>query len=357
MTIHHEDIGRLGDGRAVAMFTLESAGGARARILSYGGTVVSLDIPDRDGKLGDVVLGFDGLDAYRTANGYLGALIGRYGNRIAGARFALGGVEHRLAANDGPNHLHGGAVGFDKVLWAATPAPGADGPALALDHLSPDGDEGYPGNLAVRVVYTLTRDALRVDYTATTDRDTVVNLTQHSYWNLAGHAAGSILDHRLEICAERFAAVGPGLIPTGELRPVAGTPLDFRRPEVIGARIDRGDEQLRIGHGYDHSFAIDGADGTLRRAARVVEPTSGRGLEVLTTEPAVQFYSGNMLDGARGKGGAVYAPRSGFCLETQHHPDSPNQPAFPTTVLRAGGRYQSTTVFRFSAGDYFSSND
>ncbi len=351
VTIQQEEFGRLGDGRPVAMFTLERPGGIRARISSYGGSVMSLEVPDRAGRPGDVVLGFDDLGGYLRIGGYLGALIGRYGNRIAGARFALDGVEHRLVANEGSNHLHGGAVGFDKVLWTATPQSAAEGPALALDYLSRDGEQGYPGNLSVRVMYTLEDGALRIDYTATTDRDTIVNLTNHTYWNLAGHDVGTVLDHRLAIDAARFAVIGPGRIPTGELRAVAGTPFDFRRAAPIGSRIDGDDEQVQLGEGYDHSFAIDGADGTLRRAARVVEPTTGRALEVLTTEPAVQFYSGNLLGGLRGKDGAVYGRWTGFCLETQHHPDSPNQPAFPPTTLRAGDRYQTTTVYRFSNTD------
>jgi len=348
MTIIENEIGKLGDGRSVALFTLESACGIRARIMSHGGTVISLEVPDRAGELGDVVLGFDDLAGYLGAEGYLGALIGRYGNRIAGARFVLDGAPHQLAANDGPNHLHGGLAGFDKALWNARPCSTSAGPALELDYLSAHDEEGYPGNLSVRVIYTLTDDgALRIDYAATTDRDTVINLTNHAYWNLAGHGAGTILDHRLLVDAERFAAVGAGLIPTGELRPVAGTPFDFRSPVAIGARIDSDDEQLRVARGYDHSFAIEGTRGELRRAARVLEPTTGRVLEVLTTEPAIQLYSGNFLDGMRGKAGAVYHRRTGFCLETQHYPDSPNQPAFPTTTLRAGASYRSTTVHRF----------
>jgi len=348
MTIVEDQIGTLGDGRGVAMFTLVSGCGARARITSYGGAVMSLEVPDRAGALGDVVLGFDDLAGYLGAGGYLGALIGRYGNRIAGARFALDGAVYQLAANDGPNHLHGGLAGFDKANWSAAPRATPAGPALVLDYLSVHEEEGYPGNLSVRVVYTLTDDGtLRIDYAATTDRDTVVNLTNHAYWNLAGHGAGTILDHRLVLEAERFAAVGAGLIPTGELRAVAGTPFDFRTAAAIGARIDHDDDQLRLAGGYDHSFAIGGRPGELRRAARVLEPTTGRVLEVLTTEPAIQVYSGNFLDGMRGKAGAVYRRRTGFCLETQHHPDSPNQPAFPTTTLRAGADYRSTTVYRF----------
>jgi aldose 1-epimerase len=352
VTIHRKVIGRLGTGHEVVQFTLESRDGATAHILNYGGTVTSLAVPDRAGRPGDVALGFDDVDSYVGAGGYLGALIGRYANRIAEARFFLDGVEHRLSANEGPNHLHGGVVGFDRALWRATPHATPEGPALALEHVSPDGDEGYPGNLEARVVYTLEHDnALRIDYTATTDRDTVVNLTNHTYWNLAGHDAGTILDHQLVIDAERFAVIGAGRIPTGELRAVAGTPFDFRRAVAIGERIDADDEQIQAGSGYDHSFAITDADGSLRRAARVVEPTTGRVLEVFTTEPAVQFYSGNLLDVMRGKGGAQYRPRTGFCLETQHHPDSPNQPAFASARLRAGARYSTTTIYRFSRID------
>jgi len=338
-------------------FTLENPSGLRAQFVSYGGTLVSLAVPDRAGRVADVVLGFDDLAGYAGDRDYLGALIGPYANRIAGARFALDGVEYRVTANDGANQLHGGRAGFDKAVWRAAARSTPEGPALDLDHDSPDGDDGYPGNLSVRATYTLEADALRIDYSATTDRDTVVNLTNHTYWNLAGHGAGSILDHQLTIDAERFAVVRPGLIPTGELRAVAGTPFDFRNGMAIGARIAAPDDQLRLGSGYDHSFEIAAADGALRRAARVVEPASGRVLEVLTTEPAVQFYSGNHLDGVRGKAGATYQARTGFCLETQHHPDSPNRPAFPSTVLRAGARFRSTTVYRLRAGAPLSRTD
>jgi len=348
VTIVERELGEL-DGRRVASFTLHNARGVTAQIASYGATLLSLVVPDRDGVFSDVVLGFDDLAGYRGSRSYLGGIIGRYANRIAGARFTLDGVEHRLAANHGPNHLHGGVRGFDKVVWRAAPRETPEGPALALHHVSPDGDEGYPGTLSVEVVYTLRHDdVLAIEYSATTDRDTVVNLTNHAYWNLAGHAAGSILDHQLVLHAERFAVAGPGLIPTGELRPVAGTPFDFRTATPIGARLAADDEQLRVGEGYDHSFALDGAVGALRPAARVVEPTSGRVLELSTTAPALQLYTGNHLGATRGKAGATYARRTGFCLETQHFPDSPNQPAFPTTTLRAGARYHSTTLHRFT---------
>jgi len=348
MTIVERELGEL-DGRRVASFTLENTRGVTASITSYGGAVTSLVVPDRNGAPGDVVLGFDDLAGYLGGRNYLGALIGRYANRIAGARFTLDGVEHRLAANHGADHLHGGVRGFDKVVWQATPHETPAGPALELHHVSPDGDEGYPGTLSVQVVYTLTHDdALTIVYSATSDRDTVVSLTSHAYWNLAGHAAGTILGHELVVHAERFAVAGPGLIPTGELRPVAGTPFDFRTATTIGARIDHDDDQLRLGRGYDHSFAIDGIVGDLRPAARVVEPTTGRALELWTTAPALQLYTGNHLGGTRGKSRATYARRGGFCLEAQHFPDSPNQPAFPTTILRAGARYQATTVHHFA---------
>ncbi len=350
MTIRDHELGRTPDGRSVSIFTLENANRVTARIMSYGATVVSLSVPDRDGVLGDVALGFDDLAGYLGGRGYFGAMIGRYGNRIAGARFALDGAVYQLVANDGngPNHLHGGRAGFDKVVWDAAPRETPAGPALELRYLSKHGEEGYPGNLAVQVVYTLTHaNELAIECSATTDRDTVVNLTHHSYWNLAGHSAGSILGHQLILDAERFAAVDAGLIPTGELRPVEGTPFDFRRAKQIGARIDSDDEQLRRGQGYDHSFAVSGTPGELRRAARVSEPTTGRILEVATTEPAIQFYSGNFLTGALGKGGTAYHRRTGFCLEAQHYPDSPNQPSFPTTLLRNGARYRTMTVYRF----------
>jgi aldose 1-epimerase len=346
--IRERDLGQA-DGRSVSLFTLENPRGVTAQIMSYGAALVSLCIPDRDGRFADVALGFDDLDSYRADRAYLGAIVGRYANRIAGARFTLDGIDHQLAANDGANHLHGGLTGFDKVVWDAVPRVTPAGPSLALRHLSADGDEGYPGALSAEVIYTLTDDsALAIEYSATADRDTLVNLTHHGYWNLAGHAAGSIVDHRLTLAASRFAPVGAGLIPTGELRPVAGTPFDFRTAAAIGARIAIDDEQLRRADGFDHSFAIDGELGALRLAARVVEPASGRALEVTTTEPALQLYTGNLLVGQRGKAGARYPRRAGFCLETQHFPDSPHQPAFPTTILRRGARYQTTTIYRFS---------
>ncbi|NGO40362.1 galactose mutarotase [Limisphaera ngatamarikiensis] len=337
------------DGQPVEVFTLRNANGVEARIINYGGTVLSLKVPDRNGQFGDVVLGFDTLAEYEQKSPYFGCLIGRYGNRIAGGRFTLNGVTYQLATNDGPNHLHGGIKGFDKRVWKVERAEVTpQGPQLVLSYLSPDGEEGYPGNLHVTATYTLTKDnGLRLDYRATTDKDTIVNLTQHSYFNLAGH--GDILGHVVYLNADRFTPVDATLIPTGELRPVEGTPFDFRKPTAIGARIQQDDEQLRYGRGYDHNWVINKKPGELALHARVVEPTTGRVLEVLSTEPGLQFYSGNFLDGTlKGKYGQVYAHRSGFCMEPQHFPDSPNKPHFPSVVLKPGQEYRNTIIYRFS---------
>jgi aldose 1-epimerase len=331
------------------LYTLSNSQGVRATITNYGGIVVSLVTPDRNGRPGDIVLGFDNLERYLQPHPHFGALIGRYGNRIGKARFTLNGVEYKLAANNGENHLHGGRKGFDKVFWEARESSTPEGRALELTYLSKDGEENYPGNLSTKVVYTLTdKNELKIDYSATTDKDTVVNLTNHSYFNLAGE--GDILGHVVKLNADRFTPVDAGLIPTGELRSVQGTPFDFNTPTAIGARINQDDEQLRFGKGYDHNWVLTSGGGALAQAAEVFEPKTGRVLEVWTTEPGVQFYTGNFLDGTiQGKGGRVYAHRSGFCLETQHFPDSPNKPAFPSTVLRAGGSYRTTTVWKFSA--------
>jgi aldose 1-epimerase len=313
------------------------------RVLSYGGIIQSLVTPDRDGGLASIVLGFDTLDAYLADTRYIGAVIGRYANRIAGARFTLDGRVHRLPANDGTSHLHGGPRGFHTVPWRAEPFRAADGVGVRLSHASPAGDAGYPGTLDVTVVYTLTESgALVIDYDATTDAPTPVNLTQHSYINLAGDGR-SILDHELTLAASRYTPVDAALIPTGELAPVHGTPFDFTRPRAIGARIDAGDPQLVLGRGYDHNLVLDRpANGDLAFAARLHEPTTGRTLEIHTTEPGLQLYSGNALGGA-------HPARTGVALETQHFPDSPNQPAFPSTILRPGERYRSRTEYRFSA--------
>ena len=347
--IRKQPFGKIADQSAIDLFTLTNAQGVEARIMTYGGTVVSLKVPDRTGKMGDVVLGHDTLEGYLKNNPYFGSIIGRYGNRIAKGRFSLGGRGYTLAKNNGENHLHGGTRGFDKVIWKPKEIRNKDGVGLALTYLSKDGEEGYPGNLAVTVVYTLTnQNELKIEYSATTDKETVVNLTNHSYFNLAG--SGNILNHEAMIKADRFNPVDRGLIPTGELRSVKGTPMDFTESTAIGTRINQQDEQLIFGKGYDHNWVLNHADGALGLAVRVVEPSSGRVMEVHTTEPGVQFYTGNFLDGSiKGKGSRVYEQRSGFCLETQHFPDSPNQPNFPSTVLKPGQKYTSTTVYKFSA--------
>jgi aldose 1-epimerase len=350
--ITSEPFGTTKEGTHVELYTLRNAKGAEAKITNYGGIVVALRVPDRNGQPGDVVLGFDNLDgytspAYAKSNPYFGALIGRYGNRIGKARFTLGGKEYKLAANNGPNHLHGGVKGFDKVIWEARPIDG-DEPALELKYLSKDGEEAYPGNLNVTAVYTLTNDnALKVDFTATTDKETIVNLTHHSYFNLAGK--GDILGHEVMINADETTPVDSTLIPTGKLAPVKGTPFDFNAPTAIGARINDNNEQLKFGKGYDHNWVIKKTAGELALMARVYEPTTGRVLEVLSTEPGLQFYSGNFLDGTlTGKGGWVYQFRNGFCMEPQHYPDSPNQPKFPPVVLKPGDTYKNTIIYRFS---------
>lgn len=343
--------GKTADGEAVDIYTLTNRGGAEVRITNYGGIVTSLKVADRNGKFDDVVLGFDNLDSYLKGHPYFGAIIGRYGNRIAKGRFTLDGTEYKLAVNNGENHLHGGIKGFDKVVWQAKPRKVANGAALVLTYLSKDGEEGYPGNLSITVVYTLTNaNELRIDYSATTDKATVINLTHHSYFNLAGQGNGDILNHQLSVNAARFTPTDAGSIPTGELRSVRGTPFDFTQATAIGARINNDYEQLKFGKGYDHNFVLNGKMGVMRQAARVYEPTTGRTMEVWTTEPGIQFYTGNFLDGTlTGKDGKVYQLRSGFCLETQHYPDSPNEPKFPTTVLRRGQRYHTNTIYRFSA--------
>jgi aldose 1-epimerase len=347
--VEKQPFGKTADGTPVDLYTLTNSKGVRVAITNYGGIVVSLFTPDRNGNSGDIVLGFERLEDYLKGHPYFGAIIGRYGNRIAKGRFTLDGVEYKLAQNNGENHLHGGLVGFDKKVWKARDFVDAEGQHLELRYTSPDGEEGYPGNLDVTVTYSLNeQNQLRIDYVATTDKPTVVNLTNHSYFNLAGE--GDILGHLLRLNADYFTPVDAGLIPTGELRPVKGTPFDFTEPTPIGARIEQDDEQLRYGRGYDHNFVLRGGGGSLAEAAEVYEPKTGRVLRVLTTEPGVQFYTGNFLDGTlRGKYGRVYHRRTGFCLETQHFPDSPNKPHFPSTVLRPGQTYRSTTIYEFSA--------
>jgi aldose 1-epimerase len=344
--------GKTPDGQPVDLYVLTNKNGVEAAITNYGGAVVSLKVPDRNGKFGDVVLGYDSLDGYVNDKGYFGAIVGRYGNRIGHAQFSIDGKTYTLAKNNGENSLHGGIKGFNKAVWAAKELPAKNGQSLELTYLSKDGEEGFPGNLHVRVVYTLTdSNELKIEYSATTDKKTVVNLTNHSYFNLAGPGSGDILGHQLAIEADKFTPVDASLIPTGELRDVPGTPLDFGKATAIGARIDQDDEQLKLGHGYDHNFVLRRAAGApISLAARVMEPNTGRVLEVWTTEPGVQFYTGNFLDGtARGKGGLAYARRSAFCLETQHFPDSPNQPKFPSVVLNPGEKYSTTTTYKFTS--------
>jgi aldose 1-epimerase len=343
--------GTTADGKPVDLYTLTNSGGMEVRAMTYGGIIVSLRVKDRDGKLGDVVLGYDGLEGYLKSSPYFGAIIGRYGNRIARGRFTLEGKTYSLATNNAPNALHGGVKGFDKVVWQAEPFRNDKGVGIVFSYTSPDGEEGYPGTLRATVTYTLSdANALAFEYHAVTDKPTPVNLTQHTYFNLAGDGAGDILGHEVMVNASHFTPVDSTLIPTGEIRKVDGTPFDFRKPTAIGARIGKDDEQIRFGGGYDHNFVLDRKEGEgMVLAARVREPKSGRVMEVSTTEPGLQFYSGNFLDGTiTGKGGHVYERRSGFCMETQHYPDSPNQPAFPGTILRPGEEYRSRTVYAFS---------
>ena len=348
-----QSFGILADGRPVHLYTLENKTGLKAVISDWGGTLVSLHVPDARGRSADVVLGFNTLEDYQTKSPYFGCIVGRVGNRIAHGKFTLDGKTYTLATNDEPGgipcHLHGGLRGFDKVRWTAEPTTRDGLPALLLRYTSVDGEEGYPGNLKVEVLYAVTAEnGLRIDYMATTDQATPVNLTNHSYFNLRGEGEGSILDHELTLYASRITAVDRGLIPTGELTPVAGTALDFRQTHRIGERIDAADEQLKFGGGYDHNFVVDHANGELRVAAKVREPVTGRIMEVLTTEPGIQFYSGNFLTGnGVGKSGRPHDYRTGFALETQHFPDSVNQSGFPSTILRPGETYRSTTVYRF----------
>jgi aldose 1-epimerase len=339
--------GKATDGTEVQLFTLTNAAGLQATISTYGGTLTSLLVPDKDGKLSDVILGFDNVSGYlspefKKSNPYFGALIGRYGNRIKGGQFSLDGQAYTLAKNNGPNSLHGGNQGFNQKIWTAKPSTSADGQTLTLTYLSKDGEEGYPGNLTVTVVYTLTAaNALKIDYTATTDKATPVNLTNHAYFNLALGQSKDVLAHQVTIPADRYTVVDATLIPTGELKPVKGTPFDFTTPHAIGERI------AQVPGGYDHNWVLNQATGQ-HSAATVYEPTTGRTMEVTTDEPGVQFYTGNFLDGSlKGKNGVVYGKHAGFCLETQHFPDSPNQPKFPSTILKPGQTYHTTTSYTF----------
>ncbi|MCX2739752.1 galactose mutarotase [Pontibacter sp. M82] len=348
MDIRQVPFGTTKEGKETTLYTLTNAKGMQVQITDYGATVTSILAPDRDGELGNVVLGFDSLAGYQSpeylkSGPYFGAIVGRYGNRIAKGRFTLKGQKYRLATNNGENHLHGGTKGFDKVVWRAEPLP--DQNAVRFTYVSPDGEEGYPGTLTSSVTYTLTEDnALKIDYSATTDKATPVNLTNHSYFNLAAGQASDALDHVITLNADRYTVVNASLIPTGELREVAGTVMDFTGPHAIGERV----KQVE-GGGYDHNYVLNGENGTMKKAATVYEPNSGRVMEVFTTEPGVQFYSGNFLDGTiTGSGNKTYNRHYGFALETQHFPDSPNQPDFPSTTLEPGETYASTTIYKFS---------
>lgn len=348
-SINKTSFGTLENGREIDIYSLTNSRGSEVRIMTYGGAVVSLKVPDKSGAIADVVLGFDTIGDYERHSPYFGAIVGRYANRISKGKFEIGGKTYELACNNGENHLHGGFDGFNRVVWTAEAAMSPEGPILELAYLSKDGEEGYPGDLQVRIAYTLTdKDELQIVYSAVTDQATIVNLSNHSYFNLAGAGNGTILDHRLMIKGGAFLPTDAGSIPTGEIRPVGGTAFDFREPTAIGSRIGQDDQQLEFGRGYDHNWILDKGNGGLTAAATVHEPRSGRLMTVLTTEPGLQFYSGNFLDGVvSGKGGKSYPHRSGLCLEAQHFPDSPNRPEFPTTILRPGETYSQTTIYRF----------
>ena len=351
MDIKKEAYGKTAEGRAVDLYTLTNANGLVAKVTNYGAIVTELWVPDRNGNPGDVVQGYDKLSEYVECTAYFGAIVGRVGNRVDKGRFKLDGVEYTLAKNEkGINHLHGGNVGFDKVVWGASEVRTADAVGVKLTYLSKDGEEGYPGNLNCTVIYSLTNaDELKIEYEVTTDKPTIHNLTHHGYFNLAGQGSGDILGHELMIDAASITPVDENLIPTSELMPVASTPFDFNKSTVIGARINQDDQQLKLGGGYDHNWVLNNYDGSCRKVAVLYEPASGRVMETYTTEPGMQFYSGNFLDGTiTGKGGKVYNQRYALCLETQHFPDSANHPQFPSVVLRPGETYKSTTAFKFS---------
>lgn len=349
--VKKEKYGTTPDGQQVDLYTLTNSHGIEVQVINFGGIITSIRVPDRDGKVADIALGFDNLEGYLENKPYFGAIIGRYANRIANGKFTLDGKEYVLAKNNGTNSLHGGIKGFNKVVWTAEPFHEPQGEGVKLTYLSKDGEEGYPGNLKVKVSYTLTdKNELIIDYEATTDKATPINLTNHSYFNLAGEGNGDVLAHQLQLNAESFTPIDKNLIPTGKIQPVKGTPLDFTQTTAIGARINDPYEQLVIAHGYDHNFVVNRKKDGLQFAARVHEPKSGRVLEVYTTQPGIQLYTGNFLDGTVvGKHGHAYKQREAFCLETQHYPDSPNHPGFPNTILRPGHAFHSQTVFKFSA--------
>lgn len=348
-TISKDLFGKMPDGTEVDIYTLTNAAGAETRIATYGGVIVSLNVPDRNGELDDVVLGYDTLDGYVNDNFFMGALIGRYCNRIAAGKFKLNGKEIQLAQNRGGNHLHGGDVGFNKKVWNAESRVDGESAVLELSYFSPAGEENYPGNVGVKVTYTLTADnALEIDYYAETDADTLVNLTNHSYFNIGGKTSEDVLGHELYINADHFLPVDDTLIPTGEFRSVKDTPMDFLSPTVIGSRIENDDEQLKLASGYDQNWVLNKTrEGELSIAARVYDPQTGRIMEVLTTQPGMQFYSGNRVADMHGKSGRVHQKRAALCLETQHYPDSPNKPEFPSTVLKPGEKYHQKTIYKF----------
>lgn len=350
LTISKSEFGKMPDGTIIEQYHLKNANGVELDVITYGGRITALKVPNKNADLENVVLGFDNLEDYLNDNPFFGALIGRFGNRIAKGKFALNDIEYALATNDGPNHLHGGAKGFDRVIWKAEPIEGKEDSSLKLTYLSKDGEEGYPGNLNVIVTYTLTKDnALEVSYEATTDKATVINLTQHAYFNLTGDFSKSILDQEVVINSDYFLPVDATLIPTSEIRNVTGTPFDFRNPKTIGKDIDADNEQLKLGEGYDHCWVLNGEKNTMGIAASAYDKMSGRFLEIFTNEPAIQFYTGNFLDGTLPMAnGETYAHRTGFCLETQHFPNSPNQTEFPSVVLNPGEKYASKTTFKFS---------
>jgi aldose 1-epimerase len=341
-----EPFGKTKDGKEVTVYTLENGRGTRVRLIDYGATLISVETPDRNGKSANITLGFPMLDGYLNRHPYFGSTVGRYGNRIAGGKFTLDGKTYTLATNNGPNHLHGGLKGFDAVMWKGEQIVGGD-PSVRFRYTSADGEEGYPGKLDVTVTYTLTvNNELRIDYAATTDKATVVNLTNHAYWNLGGAGSGQILDHELTLAADKYLPIDDTSIPTGKLADVKGTPFDFTVPHRIGERIDEVKKDPHKTKGYDHCFVLRGQQGKLELAAKAKDPKTGRVMEIYTTEPGVQLYCGNFLGGGAGEGG--FKQHDAFCLETQHYPDSPNQPAFPSTTLKPGETYKSTTVHKFS---------
>ena len=343
MSIRKESFGQTADGEQIDLYTLTNTKGLRARIMNYGATLLSLEVPDKNGNLADITLGFDTLDEYINIRNFFGVTVGRYANRIGGAKFVLNGVEYKLAANNGKNHLHGGLKGFNKAVWNAEEKQTKDGLSVMLSYVSKDGEEGYPGNLSCTVTYTLTENnELKISYEAETDKTTVVNLTNHSFFNLAGQGNGDILGHEVMLNADKYTPVDEGLIPTGQIKEVKDSPMDFTKPMAIGSRIDK------VTGGYDHNYVLNSGGGSLALAAMVYEPTSGRVMEIHTTEPGIQFYTGNFLDGSvTGKSGKVYQKHYGFCLETQHFPDSPNKPDFPSVVLQPGQKYSTVTVHKF----------